>query len=142
MHKFSISFYLKDKIDKEIYELENSSSSPITIQITTQYIREFETPENYNQKRIEFLTSILDWIEKNCEIDLIPEKLNVLPKLIENERFRGIMRGLVDYMCLNDRKNCRIISSDTTLFKFTRKSNLNPNVINPEKYLTQFYPEK
>lgn len=141
-HKFSISFYVKDKIDKEIYELENSPSSPMTIQITTQYIRKFETPENYNQKRIEFLTSILDWIEKNCEIDLIPEKLNVLPKLSKNERFRGIMKDLVDYMCLNDRKNCRIISSDRTLFNFTRKSNLEPNVINPEKYLTKFYPEK
>lgn len=141
-HRFSISFYLKDRINKEIYELENSPSSPMTLQITTQYIRKFETPENYNQKRIEFLISILEWIEKNCVIDLIPEKLNLMPKLSTNERFTGIMRDLVDYMCLNERENCRIISSDTTLFNFTRKRNLAPNVINPEKYLTQFYPQK
>ncbi|WP_294959773.1 hypothetical protein [uncultured Flavobacterium sp.] len=141
IHTFSVSFYLKDKIDKEIYELENSPSSPMTIQITTEYIRKFETPENYNQKRIEFLNSLLEWIDKNCVIDLIPEKLNVLPKLSENERFNGIMKDLVDYMCLNDRKNCRIISSDTTLFSFTRKNNMKPNIINPEKYLIQFYPE-
>ena len=141
-HKFSVSFYLKDKIDKEIYELENSPASPMTLQITPNYVRRFETPENFNQNKIEFLISILEWIDKNCIIDLVPEKLNILPKLTYAERLTGVMKVLSDYMCLAQRESCRIISSDTTLFMYTRKDQYLGKVINPEKYLTQFYPEK
>lgn len=141
-HKFSVSFYLKDKIDKEIYELENSPASPMTLQITPSYVRRFETPENFNQKRIEFLVSILEWIDKNCIIDLVPEKLNILPKLSYAERLTGVMKVLTDYICLTQRENCRVISSDTTLFMYTRNDKYSGKIINPEKYLTDFYPEK
>lgn len=141
-HKFSLSFYLKDKIDKEIYELENSPASPMTLQITPNYVRRFETPENFNQKRIEFLVSILEWIDKNCIIDLVSEKLNILPKLSYTERLTGVMKVLTDYICFTQRENCRVISSDTTLFMYTRNDRYLGKIINPEKYLTEFYPEK
>lgn len=141
-HNFAVSFYLKDDIEKEIYQLKNSPSSSMTLQITAEFVRKFETPENFSEKRIKFLNSLLTWIETNCTIDLVSEKLDVLPKLKDDDRFTGVMKVLLDYIYIAQRKNYRIISSDTTLFMHTRIERYVGTLTNPEKYLTEFYPEK
>ncbi|HRE76293.1 MAG TPA: hypothetical protein PLL09_00570 [Flavobacterium sp.] len=142
IHRYSISYLIKNEIDREIVELVNSPSSPMTLQITTQFIRKYDTPEDYNQKRIEFLQSLLDWIERNCDIDLVPEKLNLLPKFDNEQRLDDMMKLLVDNICISDRENFKLITSDTTLFLFSRRGSTFGNIVNPEKYLNAFYPEK
>lgn len=141
-HNFAVSFYLKDNIEKEIYELKNAPASSMTLQITPEFVRKFDTPEDFNQKRIIHLTSLLEWIAKNCTIDLVAEKLNTIPKLNSDDRFTGVMKVLTDYMYLAQRENFRVISSDTTLFMHSKIERFIGTTINPEKYLTQFYPEK
>jgi hypothetical protein len=141
-HNYSISYLLKNEIDVEIIELINSPSSQMTIQVTNQFIRKFDTPEDYSQKRIEFLQSLLDWIERNCAIDLVPEKLDLLPKFGNQEKLDGFMKLLVDNICISDRQDFQLISSDSTLFLFSKRGNTIGNIINPEKYLLAFYPEK
>lgn len=141
-HRFAISYLVKNEIDREIEELGNSPSSSMTLQITPQFIRKYDTPEDYNQKRTEFLQLLLEWIEKNCKIDLVPEKLDLLPKFANHDRIEGMMKMLVDNLCISDRDNWQLISSDSTLFLFTRNSNTMGNIVNPEKYLSSFYPEK
>nr|WP_315174292.1 hypothetical protein [uncultured Flavobacterium sp.] len=141
-HKYSVSYLLKNEINREIIELTNSPSSQMTIQITNQFIRKYDTPEDYNQKRIEFLQSLLEWIERNCRIDLVPEKLDLLPKFDNQEKLDNFMKLLVDNLCISDRDNFQLISSDSTLLQFSRRSNTIGNIVNPEKYLLAFYPEK
>ncbi|OUD29056.1 hypothetical protein, partial [Flavobacterium sp. FPG59] len=58
-HKYSVSYLLMNEINREIIELTNSPSSQMTIQITNQFIRKYDTPEDYNQKRIKFLQLLL-----------------------------------------------------------------------------------
>ncbi|WP_281631497.1 PIN domain-containing protein [Flavobacterium luteolum] len=141
-HNFAVSFYLKDKLEKEIYELKNSPASSMTLQITPELVRKFETPEDFSQKKILFLASLLEWIEKNCTVDHVAEKLNTLPKLSNDDRFTGVMKVLTDYIYLAQRENHRVISSDTTLFMHARVEKYAGAIVNPEKYLLQFYPEK
>lgn len=141
-HKFTISYLIKNEIDREIIEVANSPSSPMTIQITTQFVRKYDTPEDYNQKRIEFLQVLLDWINIHCTIDLVPEKLNLLPKFDNQEKIDDMLKILVDNICISDRANFQLISSDSTLFLFSRRGNTIGNIVNPEKYLITFYPEK
>lgn len=141
-HKYVVSYLLKNEINREIIELANSPSSQMTIQITNQFIRKYDTPEDYNQKRIEFLQLLLGWIERNCVIDLVPEKLGLLPKFGNQEKLDDFMKLLVDNICISDRQNFQLISSDSTLFLFSKRGNTIGNIVNPEKYLLTFYPEK
>lgn len=141
-HKYTVSYLLRNEINREIIELANSPSSQMTIQVTNQFIRRYDTPEDYNQKRIEFLQLLLDWIEKNCIIDLVPEKLDLLPKFGNKEKLDNFMKLLIDNFCISDRQNFQLITSDSTLFLFSKRGNTVGNIINPEKYLLAFYPEK
>ena len=143
-HKFKISHLIKKGIEDELLELKNSPESSMSIQITTEGITRYDIPENYKEKREEFINSILAWIDENCEIDFVEEKLDLIPKLRQNEIGfdSNIMKMLVDYMHLSMRENHNLISSDNTLFLFKKNANLYGNIISPEKYLTTFYPEK
>lgn len=49
---------------------------------------------------------------------------------------------LVDLMYMSIRQNFRLISSDSFIFLFNFRSNMSNNVLNPEKYLKTYYPEK
>lgn len=140
-HKFTISYLSKIEIEKEIVELNNSPFSKMSVEITNESFTKYFTPENYREKRIEFLNSISKWIEINCNVDLVKEKLKILPKFDQKEKLDDFMKLLIDNMCLSDRQNFHLISNDSTLFLFANKSCINNNITNPEKFLTTFYPE-
>ncbi len=142
IHKFSISFYIKNEIERELLELETSPASKMTVQITDKFIRRYDVPEDYYQVRQELLLSLLQWIDINCKVDLVSEKLNLLPKFKEGERFDDYMKIIVDYMCLCDRADHQVLTSDSSLYSFTKRNNTIGNIVNPEKYLISFYPEK
>src|SRR5690606_19291230 len=61
-HKFKISYLVKKEIEQELVEIRNSPESPMSIQITMQSVKRYDTPENYKERRTEFVNSILQWI--------------------------------------------------------------------------------
>lgn len=144
-HHFIISYYVKNEIEEEITKEKHSPASPMTVQITLEGVKPYFNPENYKEQRITFLNSLLEWVSKNCKVDYVEEKLDSLPKLEEQieKKENGIFKQLVDYMHLSIRNNgFRLISSDTTTFLFNHSHNFKHNILNPEKYLQTFYPEK
>ncbi|NRT16433.1 hypothetical protein HNP99_002800 [Flavobacterium sp. 28A] len=111
--------------------------------ITTEGVKNHIYPEGINKKKIEFLKSIINWLENNCEIDLVAEKLDVILKLSEKEGKieSGVMNNLIDSLYLSIRENHRFISSDVSVYLF-ETNKINNNYLNPEKYLLAYYPEK
>lgn len=144
IHKFKISSLIKTELEEELVELKNSPDSSMSIQITLQGIKKYDTPTDYKERRTEFINNLILWINQNCIIDTVEEKLDLIPKLRENEIGfdTNYMKMLVDYMHLSMRENHNLISSDSTLFLFKRNADLYGNIITPEKYLTTFYSEK
>lgn len=144
IHKFKISYHIKEHIENQIFEVKNSHKTSMFVQITMEGVRPSLVPEDYTEKRTEFLQSILQWVNENCEIDYVEEKLDVLPKLVQNEEnFKGnFLNLMVDNMYLSSKENYRLISSDSSLLLFKSDQHLHYNQINPEKYLTSFYPDK
>ena len=144
IHKFKISSLIKNELEDELVELKNSPESSMSIQITLQGIKKYDTPNNYKENRTEFIKSVILWINENCIIDAVEEKLDLLPKLRKSEVGfdSNYMKMLVDYMHLSMRENHNLITSDCTLFLFKKNANLYGNIITPEKYLTTFYFEK
>lgn len=143
-HKFTISFYTKAEIEKNLTELMHSPESSLSVNITLEGVEKFISPEDYKDKKSEFLKSLLNWIDNNCEVDLVEEKLNVTLKLPKDKKDfnSNTMKTLIDLMHLSIRENCRLISSDSSIFLFNAKSNINNNILNPEKYLLTYHSEK
>lgn len=140
-HKFVISFNTRHQIESYINIERNFPESNLSMNITLEGVENHFYPEGTQDKRIDFLQSILDWIDKNCEIDLVEEKLDVILKLPNSEDANYetiVVKTMIDSMYLSIRENHRLISSDLNVFK----SKMSNNFLNPEKYLLTFYPEK
>lgn len=136
-HKFVISYNMRLQIESYINSDMHSPESTLSMNITTEGIENFFYPEGNKNARIDFLQSILDWIDKNCEIDLVEEKLDVILKLPkkDNKFENAIMNNMIDSLHFSTRENHRYISSDVSVFQFKTGSNF----LNPEKYLLTYY---
>ena len=143
-HTFIISYNTRHQIESYINSDKNSPESTLSMNITTEGVENFFYPEGNKKTRIDFLQSILDWIDKNCEIDLVEEKLDVILKLSkkENDYENAIISNMIDSLHLSLRENHRYISSDISVFQFRTGSDFNTNFLNPEKYILTYYPEK
>lgn len=143
-HTFIISYNTRRQIESYINSDKNSPESTLSMNITTEGVENFFYPEGNKQTKIDFLQSILEWINKNCQIDLVEEKLDVILKLQkkENDYENAIINNMIDSLHLSLRENHRYISSDVSVFQFRTGSDFNTNFLNPEKYLLTYYPEK
>lgn len=142
-HKFLISYLVKEHIEEQIIIEKNSPFSPLSVQITQNDIKRYITPNNFKEKRIEYFDSLINWLNNNCEVDLVEEKLDITLNLNNgNIQFDQMMKILVDNMYFSLRENHRIISSDSSLFLFQTKSGFAHNMLNPEKYLLIYHSEK
>lgn len=143
-HKFVISYNTRHQIESYLNTENNSPESTLSMNITNEGVENFFYPEGNKKARIDFLQSILDWIDNNCEIDLVEEKLNVILKLPkkENEFENAVFNNMIDSLYLSVRENYRYISSDISVFQFRTGSTFNISFLNPEKYLLTYYPER
>jgi len=143
-HKFKISFQVKSALEQKIQELKVSPVSTLSVNITLDKVEKFIYPENINEIRIEYLEKVLQWIKNNCVVDNVMEKLELFPKLKENEKNfdSDFTKMLVDLMYMSSRQNFRLISSDSFIFINNLKINVNNNILNPEKYLKTYHVEK
>lgn len=142
-HKFKISKLLLLSLEKDITEVENEPYSPMSINITEKGIERYKNSNDFKENRIQFLKSVVDWINKECVLDNVEEKLDLLLKFQKEEKeIDDSLRVIYDHMFLSHRLNNRLISSDITLFLFNKERNIINNILNPQKYIEYFYPEK
>jgi len=140
-HQYLISFNTRHQIEAYLNLELNSPQSTLTMDVTLEGVENFFHPEDSHDKRVALYQSILEWIDCNCEIDLVEEKLDTVLKLSHSDekRYEGtILKPVIDSLYLGTRENCRMISSELFIFK----SEIITNFLNPEKYLLTYYPEK
>ncbi|MCD9617905.1 PIN domain-containing protein [Chryseobacterium gleum] len=146
IHKFIIPLSVVEDIERELATERIDRESKMSVEITTEGVQPYFLPDNFKEKRIEFLESVLQWLNKRCIIDLVKEKNDYLPKLF-NDSTENISQNdykiFIDSLMLSQRKKHYSISSDSTVFLFNRsKVNIRENILNPEKYLNYFYKNK
>ncbi len=143
IHKFKINYQTKEHVEKEILELKNSPVSTLSVNITLEKIERYIFPDDINDRRIEFLESVLKWMEDNCEVDMVIEKLEVYTKFtMETQDNSDFMKNFVDNFYMSSREKFRLISSDIFLFVYKQNKNIYNNQLNPEQYLKTFYSDK
>lgn len=144
IHKFKITYQTKEYVEKEILELKNSPASKLSMNITLEKVEKYIFPDDINDRKIVFLESVLEWINDNCVVDNIIEKLELYPKLQANEKdFNSdFMKNFVDVFYISTREKFRLISNDTFLYVHKNNNNIYNNQLNPEKYLKTYYSDK
>ncbi|MBC74230.1 MAG: hypothetical protein CMH47_18575 [Muricauda sp.] len=141
--KFKISYLIKDWVKLLLVEEKSSRGPFASLNIDTKGIKRYLVPEDYKDNRINFFESVLNWIEENCVVDLVEEKLDIAYQLEDNMDEADLtMKLMVDNMHFALRENNHLITSDSTLYLFQAKSKLKNNIISPEKFLLHFHATK
>jgi len=142
-HKFIISSFLKRELELIIEDIEISPTSNISINISSTEVIPTVYPDNFKEIRLNYFRGMLDWINNQCEVDYVDEKLEGLLKL--NDKMEKNSDGFdiifMDNSFLAIRENHILLSNDLHYFK-TYGGNLHNKIISPEVYLDTFHSKK
>ncbi|MDC7994030.1 hypothetical protein [Altibacter sp. HG106] len=142
-HKFTVSYYTKQIFLIGLKEAENAPEDGLTTQITLEGVKVFPLPDK--NSKIEFYREILKWIDENCLIDNVEEKLEIALRLEQEGKERDTLFGyLVDNMFLTSRNGFRLITSDSSLYLLKSEDSIQINkwLLSPEKYLRVYNRDK
>ncbi len=138
--KFTISHYTKKIFSIGLKEAASSPEDGLTAQITLKGVNVFPMPDKYS--KISFYKEILGWIDENCSIDKVEEKLDIAFRLKQEGKESDTMFSyLVDNMFLASRKDFRLITSDSSLYLLKKENatQINQWLLSPEKYLNVYH---
>lgn len=140
-HKFIISASLRRELVGMITETKMNPEAKLSVNITTEGVTTHFYQDGYKEGRLKFLEEILKWLDENCEIDQVDEKLNFVLNMESKGQVRDdFLYNYVDNRLLVDRPNHFLLTNDTFYYRYLKASSA--NVISPELYLEQFQNEK
>ncbi|MFN0187297.1 MAG: PIN domain-containing protein, partial [Bacteroidia bacterium] len=140
-HKFIISASLRRELVGMITETRMNPEAKLSINITTEGVTPHFYQEGFKEGRLEFLEEILQWLDDNCEIAQVDEKLNfVLNMKSKGQAIDNLLYEYIDNRLLVDRPNHFLLTNDTFYYRHLKAAST--NVISPEIYLEIFQNEK
>jgi len=140
-HKFIISASLKRELINLITETRMNPEAKLSVNITMEGVTPHFYQEGYKEGRLKFLDEILQWLDSNCEIDQVDEKLNfVLNMESKGQHHDDFLYEYVDNRLLVDRPNHFLLTNDTFYYRHLNAGTA--QVISPELYLEEFQNEK
>ena len=139
-HQFVISYYTKEIFIVGLKESENSPDKGFSTEITLEGVRAFPMPNK--ESKISFYKEILKWIDENCIIDAVEEKLELTLRLQQEGRDNSLgLNYFIDNMFLASRNSFRLITSDLSLYLLKGDENMQINrwLLSPEGFLKTNY---
>lgn len=136
--KFIISKNLYILIDKLIVQTESERSSKMKIAIQEDKLIPYFYPDNYHDKRIDFLLKLKTWFQDTSDAIIPEEKIDIVRPIYEKASLDPIMELLIDSLILGQRKGYVLVSDDLFYSKLLHFN----NYITSEKYLAIHYSDK
>jgi hypothetical protein len=139
--KFYISHLIRDKIIQELEEAKLNPKSDFSISITIEKVVPHFYDEHFNDRRINTFQTLLDWVNANCILVDVPERLNLIagPQVKFNEPVL-FMDILIDCRLLVDRENYVLLTNDVIYYRLL-KGGIN-NIISPLHFLEKYHLEQ
>ena len=103
--KFLISENLYSLIDNLIVKTESLRNSKMTISIYNNRIIPHFFPEDFHEKRIDFLIKLKSWFKNNTISEIPKEKIDVIRPLYKDGKITTILEFIIDNAFLSQRKN-------------------------------------
>lgn len=136
--KFVVSGNIFPLIDEEIIKTESIKNSGMSITIRDNKVIPHIYPEDFHDRRVEFLVNLKNWF-KNNSISIIPEeKLEVVRPLYSDGKMKQQFDYVIDNAILAKRDNYILITDDI-IYESRLKIQ---NWITIEQFLISYFPEK
>lgn len=114
---FTISNRLLEELEEIIFQ-ESQLPSSLSIHFNESGAIPILYPENAVDLRIEFYNALKIWVKRTCKVERVPEKLDTLLKLREENKMEPNLVYFLDTVYLANRKSHILISDDTIWEKF------------------------
>jgi hypothetical protein len=138
--KFTISGLLRALLLGKISDTRNSPPSELSVTITQERVYPRIYPEDFTQKRIQHLESILVWVDANCEIVEVAERFNFIMSLPEKHKADVYFQLILDNKLLADRENSILLTDD--IFYYTKFHCPSTIVAGPQVFLNKYHTDK
>ena len=139
--KFYISHLIRDKIIQELEEAKLNPKSDLSISITVEKVIPHFYDEHFNDRRINTFQTLLYWVNANCILEDVPERLNLIAgphsKFNDPDLFMDI---LIDCRLLIDKENYVLLTNDVIYYRLL-KGGTN-NIISPLHFLEKYHSEQ
>lgn len=141
-HKFIISSFLEKELEIIIENIVRSPATRMSINISSESVIPTFYPDNFKQKRLEYFKGMLDWMNVNCTVDFVDEKLEGLLTLNDKRETScdGFDIIIMDNSFLINRENYVLLSNDLQYFKLY--GNHVNKIVSPEVYLDTHYSDR
>jgi len=140
-HKFIISASVRGELVDLITETKMNPEPKLTMNITTEGVARQIYQEGYKENRLVFLQEILQWMDSNCVVDLVDEKLNfVLSMELTDPATDKFMHENIENRLLADRPDHFLLTNDTFYYRFLNAGT--GQAMSPEIYLERFHKDK
>lgn len=139
-NKFIVTGLFRQELVALIDEIAISPETKMSVKISSKGILPQFYPEDYKERRLKYFQGFLSWIDSNCEVDYVDEKLNFLLELNENKKGNFESYGFFDPWILTLREHHILLSSDS--FYFRNFGYAPDKIISPEVYLNHFHSKK
>ncbi|NIJ44434.1 hypothetical protein FHR24_000873 [Wenyingzhuangia heitensis] len=126
---FLVSYYVIECLKELLYDIETKPKSFLIANITEKGIRNTQLPEDYYENKLIKIKGILSWIDTNCTIDYVQEKLNI--KKDVSKGLAIIYKLFFDNIFMSIRDKHIVVSSDSFYFR----NNVSVNIINPLSFI-------
>jgi hypothetical protein len=136
--KFIVSGNLFHLIDSLIQTTNDQRNSKMSLSIYKDKIIPHFYPEDFHDKRIEFLTKLKKWFKENSDSIIPAEKIEHIRPLYADGKMTGIFEYMVDNVFLSQRENHLLLTDDIGYERMLKISNWSGT----EKYLIHLFPEK
>lgn len=120
---FIVSNLIIEHIDNLIDTERNSPEPKLSVKVTSSSVVPIFKPENYQEKRLLFLSQIKNWVVNNCKIEIVKEKLDLILKLDSNAQ-NNYFQIYIDNAMLSQRDNHVLISSDLDIIRGFKNNHL------------------
>lgn len=140
---FYVSYFLIVYYEQTLEMALQEPKESLQLDVSSErVIPHWSTPEN-QEKRIEYLQKLVNWLNTNCLTRSVREKLNLMGEVIatfkDKERpLNDYLRYWVDTIFLADHPNTFLISDDTMFLNHSPLSE-NKSLISSEYYLSNAF---
>lgn len=132
-HKYKVSNAMMQLLRNILIEVIDSKGAVGNIHVTPTGAQSTFYSEEYHRDRIGFHENVLKWVETNCTIILVPERLEVIPNLDEETIGDVFFQSVLDNLLLSQRDHYNLIASD--MFYFKHLSGRATDILSIEIYL-------
>ena len=136
--KFIVSENIFPIIENLVLRTESERNSKMSITLTNNSIIPNFYPNDFHDRRIDFILELKNWFKENAYSEIPQEKIEIIRPLYADGNMTVTLEYIIDNAFFSQREGYVLISDDIVYEKLL---NLN-NWVTTENYLIECFPEK